>query len=421
MPQRWVEADHLRGPDDGRIWDVDYGAHPLLDPEFARRPSRMRRFYRLFYDRIRRDDAAYHAALASQFHPPGEAADPAADLARMAEYLREVDVYLRELIHLVPGALAARDLPPAPDVTASCDVRELLGIVFTAPSPRVRYEAQRKLYLAKLFLEIDQSRHVQDGPRHKAHFEALLEQGLWRHIRQRHNVEIGFNIDATGQAIEYNVRPSEGQQTWSFRSAFLESDGVSLDVLYYNCRFKRTVEPITYEIVDGRRRALERKRWGEMRRSSSGSIVSKMIRKGINNPDEITDIIGAMFIVHDDAALDDLLRLLDPILGSTIAWRNVVDTLAGDQDRAQLDRHSGRGYRVFKGDVDVLYPLPEAGGRPYRFPVEIQIYTLEGFLRTVCGAHDASHLALKLRQFLYGLLPKVFPRAIYGTGWLPVG
>ena len=34
------------------------------------------------------------------------------------------------------------------------------------------------------------------------------------------------------------------------------------------------------------------------------------------------------------------------------------------------------------------------------FPVEIQIYTLEGFLRTVPGAHDANHLALKLRQFL---------------------
>jgi hypothetical protein len=50
--------------------------------------------------------------------------------------------------------------------------------------------------------------------------------------------------------------------------------------------------------------------------------------------------------------------------------------------------------------------------------VEIQIYTLEAYLRTVCGAHEASHLALKLRQFLYGLVPKLFPRAIYGADWL---
>lgn len=199
-----------------------------------------------------------------------------------------------------------------------------------------------------------------------------------------------------------------------------EADGVRvpLDVLYYNCRFKRTVDPVTYEVVDGRHRVLERRRWGELRRENSGPIVSKMIRKGINNADEISDILGAMFIVHDESALDDLLRLLDGVLGSTVGWRNVVDTLAHPAERAHLNVHSGSGYRVFKGDVDLLYPNLEAGGVPYRFRVEVQIYTLEAFLRTVCGAHDASHLALKLRQFLYGLAPRLFPRAIYGDDWL---
>ena len=73
--------------------------------------------------------------------------------------------------------------------------------------------------------------------------------------------------------------------------------------------------------------------------------------------------------------------------------------------------------KVFKGDVDIL--IEEAGGgAPYRFPVEIQIFTLESYLRTVCGAHEASHLALKLRQFLFGLVPRIFPKAIYGAKWL---
>ena len=72
---------------------------------------------------------------------------------------------------------------------------------------------------------------------------------------------------------------------------------------------------------------------------------------------------------------------------------------------------------MFKGDVDVL-TSEAGGGTPYRFPVEVQIFTLESYLRTVCGAHEASHLALKLRQFLFGLVPKIFPRRIYGADWL---
>jgi len=48
------------------------------------------------------------------------------------------------------------------------------------------------------------------------------------------------------------------------------------------------------------------------------------------------------------------------------------------------------------------------------FSVEVQIYTVEGFLRTVHSRHYASHQRLKLRQFLIALLPSLFPREIYG-------
>ncbi|MCK9997425.1 MAG: hypothetical protein KAH56_14215, partial [Candidatus Krumholzibacteria bacterium] len=144
-----------------------------------------------------------------------------------------------------------------------------------------------------------------------------------------------------------------------------------------------------------------------------------MIRKGINNPDEIGDIIGAMFIVNNNDALTDLLVLLDSCIGTPFGWRNVTDTLYQHPGGSSLNTFSSKEFKVFKGDVDVLIGDP-GGGTPYRFPVEIQIFTLESYLRTVCGAHDASHLALKLRQFLYGLVPKIFPQEIYGPDWLRV-
>ncbi|MBU1675851.1 hypothetical protein KKA85_08740 [bacterium] len=297
-----------------------------------------------------------------------------------------------------------------------------MSFLFSPEDPRTRYEAQRKLYLAKLLLDIDHSRQVQLGPKHKAYFERLLREGLWEYALDTNVVEVGFHIDEDGESIHYNLKPKPGQERFEFKSIFLEKAvsgrKIALDVLYYNCRFKRTVVPISYEIVDGSHRVIERKRWDATGERSSGPLLSKIIRKGIQDPDEISDILGAMFIVHDEDAINDLLTLLDSVFGNPISWHDVTDTLVDSHDERHLDRHSGRGYRVYKGDLGILHPSDVPGGLPYRFHVEVQTYALEGFLRTVHGAHDANHLALKLRQFLHGLVPIIFPRSIYGEDWL---
>ncbi len=425
MRHQWVEASHLQNNDGEDIWAVNYTAFPMLDPHLPDKPSRLLQLIRATYDRIRNDDKAYCHETARLLRPMANPleGEPGCnqDKANFSEFLCEADVYLCSAINLLPK-VTRQHLWPAREASECTDLRELLTLFFTADSPRVRFEAQRKLALAQLLLDIDHSRHIQDGPRHKVYLEELLTETLWRHIRQSHDLEIGYHISEDGESIEYTSRPGEGDQRWTFHSLFLEKRRgertIALDVLYHTCRFKRTVQPVTFEIVDGRHQVLERVRWGAMRQQSSGSILSKMIRKGINNPDEIADLVGAMFIVHDDDALDDLFTLLDEAIGNPFGWRNVTDTLDSEADRVSLGRHSGRGYKVFKGDVDILIPGTYPDQSPYRFQVEIQIYTLEGYLRTVCGAHDANHVALKLRQFLYGLVPKLFPRPIYGAEWL---
>jgi hypothetical protein len=394
MQQHWVRADRLKNGLGAIQWEVDYQAHPLLDPLFLQQPSRILSFLQTTYERVQGDDEA-SLREATHILYPATAADAVTNrLQRITDYLREADIYIREAIQLLPRS-ARPHVQPSREILGCQDLRCLLGLMFDSQDRRLQYEAQRKLCLARLLIDIDQSRHIQDGPRHKAYFEQMLQESLWRHTRQVHELEVGFHISEDGQSVRYTSRPSEGDQHWTFHSVFLEKPHrdrkIALDVLYHNCRFKRTVDRVSFEIVDGRHRVLERVRWGQMRQHRSGSILSKLIRKGINSPDEISDLIGAMFIVHDEDALNDLLLLLDDCIGNPIGWRNVTDTLGSEQDRAHLDRHSGRGYKVFKGDVDILY---------------------------ADDSHEASHLALKLRQFLYGLVPKIFPRAVYGEGWL---
>jgi len=403
---------------------VDLSAHPLLDPAFPQQSSRLLYLVRMTFRRILKSDQDYSRELSRLFFPtqaePDQTPNLKALLARTAEYLREADIYLASTIELLPATSLAAVMP-LPLITECLDVRDLMGISIHGDSPRLRYEARRKLALSLYLLQIDQSRSVQDGDRHKAHFEDILNEGLWRHTKQIHDVQIGYHIGADGKNINYTTRPERGDRLWDFRSTYIEKQrngrAVGLDVLYYNCRFKRSVTPISFEVVDGTRRVVENVRWSEMRQETSGSILSKMIRKGVNNPDEIGDIIGAMFIVNDNDALTDLLVLLDSCIGTPFGWRNVTDTLHVNPSGPALNRFSSKDFKVFKGDIDVLCE-DEGRGAPYRFPVEVQIYTLESYLRTVCGAHEASHLALKLRQFLFGLVPKLFPADIYGDEWL---
>ncbi|RKZ11761.1 hypothetical protein DRQ50_13050 [bacterium] len=424
MNQNWVDAKAIRGDATGDIWAVDFTAHPLLDPEFPRQRSRLLYLTRLTFRRIMEDDAAYREELAKLFHPPGspQATEEtiSALATRAAEYLKEADIYLASTIDLLPEA-SRNHVVPLPQVVACNDTRELMALAFHGDNERLCYEARRKLFLSQLLLHIDQSRLVQDGPRHLDVFESLLEGGLWCHRRQVHDLSIGFRIGPDGQGIEYTSRPQDGDQRWDFRSTFLERSlgrrRIGVDVLYHSCRFKRSVTPVSFEIVDGRHRVLEKIRWSEMRQQSSGSILSKMIRNGITNPNKIGDIIGAMFIVLDNEALNDLLVLLDSCVGSPFSWRDVTDTLAPVPGGSALNTWSSKGFKVFKGDVDVLTKAPQSG-ITYRFPVEVQIFTLESYLRTVCGTHEASHLALKLRQFLYGLVPRLFPAGVYGKEWL---
>ena len=420
MYQSWVDASRLRHGNGADIWAVDHTAHPLLDPDLPRRRSRVLNLMRQKYRRMLTDDEAYRRELERMFLPDDDGGIPLSELAaRATGYLHEADVYLASTIDLLPSASRPHVLP-LPRVTDCDDVRGLIGLAFLADDRRVAYEARRKLFLGQTLLQIDQSRHVQDGQQHMEQFEHLLNEGLWRHTSQVHDLVVGYRIGDDGASIRYTTRPRDADQSWHFRSTFVEKReagrDIGLDILYYNCRFKRSVTPVSFEIVDGEHRVLERIRWGEMRQQSSGSILSKMIRNGINNPDMIADMLGAMFIVHDNEGLDDLLVLLDAGVGAPFGWRNVTDTLSPDPGES-LNVYSSKQFKVFKGDMDILVADP-ARGQPYRVPVEIQIFTLEAFLRTVCGAHDASHLALKLRQFLYGLVPRIFPREIYGSDWL---
>lgn len=394
-------------------------AHPFLDPNLPNSNPAVFRYLCKWYLQIRENPNEYNTFLNKIFHPVGETRGLQSNLVTAAYYLNEAVSYLGELLLMVPPAVRTH-LTPRPEVMGCPDILELLNLIFGSGDRRVAFEAQRKLYLTKLFFDVDHCWEVQRGAEHKEFFENILAQELFSRTARRQSLEVGYRIGPDGESIEYSKgRNGTGQECWTFdvREINLLREGrpVRFHIYFYTCRFKRETIPYQYERGGDRYELAPVEIWPGLTKRRSASIVSKMIRKGENDPRWIEDLIGAMFIVEDLYELENLKETLFDLFGGVFRMRNPVDTLTRPTDRALLNPWSGQGYEVYKAEVDLLFnsehrPLP----LPYFFTVELQMYTLESYLRTVHSAHYANHQAMKRRQFLDGLVPYLFPRVVYG-------
>ena len=419
------DSNHREPAPSERIFPVAQ-AHPYLDPDLPENnPATFRYLYK-WYLTLRESGDAYNDFLNKFLYPDHEKRPLPSNLAAVSYYLNEAVSFLGELIQLVPQKIRTA-VSPRPDVMGCPDILELLHLIFGSQDRQVAFEAQRKLYLAKLFFDVDHCWEVQRGAEHKEFFEAILDRELFRHLAGRRRMEICYSIRPDGQTMEYaEGPPKEGQECWSFdvREIELLREGrpVRVNVYYYSCRFKRETLPYQYERGARIYQLTPTELWPGLTKRRSASIVSKMIRKAENDPRWVEDLIGAMFIVENLYEVEILKETLFDVFGGVFRIRNAVDTLNRPEERSLLNPWSGPGYGVYKADFDLLYnpqrhPLP----MPYFFTVEVQIHTLESYLRTIHSEHYAGHQALKRRQFLEGLLPYLFPASVYGPelnlGW----
>jgi hypothetical protein len=395
--------------------DASYDAHPLLDPRLPSRHPALTRLWLATYGRMVRDPAVFERVVRGYVLPAGSRSSAAVELDT---YFHDADAYLNDLLRLVPNSLS-RHLAPLPETRGASTIRDLLKATFEGKHMRSRYEAQRKLYLAKLLFDIDHSRAVRDGPKHRSRFEQIVKDALFAGIAPAEQEVEVFGVltrtDDGSLSLAMDSRPHPGARSFRFRPRRLPAEGrePGIEIYHYRTRFKRESDPETDRRgEEGWIRIAESPRWPGLGRYG-GSILSKMIRRAIPDPRMVQDLLGAMFIVGDRGQAYALERRLIAAFGGPLRCRDRVDTLSGGRDRARLDPQSSSGFLVLKEIVDILMDDPSADV-PYLFSVEIQIFPLEAYLSTLYDTHFASHTAYKRRQFLHELLPVLFPSAIYG-------
>jgi len=367
---------------------ASYRAHPLLDPLF---PTRQRTAARFWF-------SSYGSSQAA---------------AEAESYFIEADQYIDELLIAIPDTLKKR-LKLLPETRKANTFETLLRIAARRSSRRTRYEAQRKLYLGKLLYDVGHCRAVRDGPRHRCIFELLLKQTLWSGNIIEKEIEVCSEVEPPrpGPGLLTLVPKTSGKQRWRFRMRRLppRNGEPAIDVYRFISRFKGEDDPAA-ELSDGAVTLSDACQRGMLPRRN-GSILSKMIRRGLGDPQMIQDLLGAMFVVGTRRHVYALERRLVQALGGPLRWRDRVDTISNRVDRDLLDAHAATSFQVLKEIVDVLIEDP-FGASPYLIPVEIQICPLEAYVETLHDSDFASHLAYKERQFLNQLLPVLFPAEIY--------
>ena len=393
-------------------------AHPALSPDFPHRRDEIYLLYKRLHEMIDRDESIYHSVLNNFLNPVGSTRSFDSNTIEMAFYLHEATRYIDALIALFPARRASR-LRTEPRISDCNDLRELLRYIFQNDNTKLAHEARRKLYLSKLFFDVSHTRSIQMGDLHQEYFTREMEKAVFARIVKEKDVDIAFNISTDGETIEYGTdRPRSHQEVWRFRLKEIDlrynSHSVRLHNYFYSCRSKREVLP--YRHRKGKQiyelRAIEK--WTELSRRRDASIISKMLRKGITNPAEIPDILGAMIIVENLTEVEHLKHAVIDWFGGPQKIHNVTNTLVNIEEKTELNRFSGAGYKVFKCNLDILFRPPGSDDPPYTFTVELQLYTLETYLRTIHEDHYANHHRLKKRQFLNGLAPLLFPEEIYG-------
>ncbi len=392
-------------------------AHPALAPDFHLHSDESYQLFQRLYFNINDNDQAYNEALNNILNPINAPRSFEANLIEMAFYLNEASRYIQALIALFPKKQASV-LCPDPSIAECNDFRELCQIAFSSTDPKRIHQARRKLYLSQLFFDVAHTRSIQMGDLHQDYFIKEMNRAIFSRIVRERDTDIAFNISADGHSIEYtSSRPLPHQEVWRFRLKEIDlhfnSHKVRVHNYFYSCRSKREVLP--YRHRRGKQiyelRTIEK--WTELSRRRDASIISKMLRNGITNPSLIPDIIGAMIIVENLEEVEHIKHAIIDWFGGPHKIHNITNTLIDQRDNSLLNRFSGAGYKVFKCDLDVLFRPDGTSDAPYTFTVELQLYTLETYLRTIHEDHYASHHRLKKRQFLNGLVPLLFPDEIY--------
>jgi len=173
--------------------------------------------------------------------------------------------------------------------------------------------------------------------------------------------------------------------------------------------------------------------------TSYTSFIEKMVRKNIEFPNQVHDVIAVKIIVESEGKIAQVINDLESFLGGASTRRQEKNTYH-KFGRKILTKYSSNDYFVWKAIYDITLPHPGLaameklldiikGNRaaeretrlrlqylvnnPRDFVIEVQLQDIESHLQSIARGSPTEHARLKKNQIRSNSFYKLFPEEIY--------
>lgn len=348
---------------------------------------------------------------------------------KLSEYVSEA---IKEILDnsLLPDDLKLI-LDEKKEVKNCYDIFEMLELYKNTSSDRIKYELLRKLGLIVLIARINRSIQVE-----------LLDYEMKKVINS-FNKGLGFNNAKRGLCFLWLNHNNQVQYSLNKeRAYFLFSKEKNLrKELALNTYPIQKLNYYTFETHSGNKiiNFECRNKFKKGKQIYYASFIEKMIRKNLEFPDQIHDIIGIKIVVKHEKELKNIIYDLEKFLGGTSTRKREKNTYHKFNKR-ELNKYSADDYYVWKAIYDITLSHPsldqinkmikltennpevqkELSNRlnyfienPQDFVIEVQLQDLDTYLRSITQGSSTDHRLLKMSQIRNNSFYKLFPKEIY--------
>jgi len=311
------------------------------------------------------------------------------------------------------------------------DLYDLFQVYNNTENERVKYEILRRLGLIVLVSRINRSQYIDDIDFNLDNVQKIVNSG--------------FNLSDSVAKTCYVLIDEKNKVNCT--NDFKEAE--KLHLIASNERKKRALkfyplQKITYspsktfqgnEILNFK----IRHKLIKDDKLNYNSFMEKMIRKSLEFPNQVHDVIGLKIVAKDEESIVKLISELESFLGGTSTRKKEKNTL-NKFGKKRLSMYSSKDYFVWKAIYDIALPNPSINSiktmlnltrgnkfaweellkrleyfkeHPKDFVVEVQLQDFNSYLLSIAKGSSTYHGNLKVNQIRSNSFYKVFPKEIY--------
>ena len=348
------------------------------------------------------------------------------------EYSSHASAIISDILNIAGFAQPILAVLSELKVAGDChDFYEMLALYKQRNDRRVRFELHRKLGLIVLMARIRRSMLVDES-------DARMAQ-VWKALRKR-------LVHVEDNNLMYYFWLNNEKKVRFYKDAKIAQKCCYADMEERSCLALGTYGMQTFEccpfLTFNGNRVLHmeiRNKFKVNDQTSYTSFIEKMLRKNLEFPNQVHDVIAVKLIVESEREIAHIIHDLESFLGGTSTRKQEKDTYH-KFGRKLLTKYSSKDYFVWKAIYDITLPHPslEATERllhitkgnevaqkelrlrlqylinnPRDFAIEVQLQDIESHLQSISRGSPTEHALLKKNQIRSNSFFKLFPEEIY--------